>query len=384
MNKKILLFSRDPGGANTIIPLVGKLIARGYDVQLYGKDSALLRYRKFRLEGKDIMDSLSGVSIDTVLNFLKECSPGFIITGTSADDFTEKYIWKAAEELNIPTFAVLDQWINYGIRFSDFSVAQLAEYEKDKKHPYIPQKILVMDKCAKEEMSEVGIDRDRILVSGQPYFDFLLDESRKISEQDVELLRGRFGAEEDDIIITYASECLTDTYQEKDGASYYWGYTERTIFVEILKALDKALEGLHKHIKLVVRQHPKEREDNYADLIAMNNNPDISIYVDRETDGWMLMKLSDMVCGMSSMFLIESLVLGRPTISIQIGLTRPNPFVFDRLGKLMSILDQDVLMRRIKDFLRKGYTTSADVGIEYGAADKVIQLMEEEIWRNWR
>lgn len=384
MNKKIMLFSRDPGGANTIIPLVDKLINRGYDVLLYGKDSALHRYRKFGLEGIDISYSLSEVSIGTLIYFLKEHNPAFIITGTSSDDFTEKYIWKAAQELHIPTFAILDQWVNYGIRFSDFSVSQLREYEKDKKHPYLPDKVLVMDEYSKEEMCKVGIDKGRILVSGQPYFDLLIDGSRKISDRDMQLLKERLGAGEGDIIITYASECLTDTYRESEGSSYYWGYTERTIFIEILKVLDKALAGLHKHIKLVVRQHPKERADNYADLIALNDNPKISIYVDREMDGWTLIKLSDVVCGMSSMFLIESLILGRPTVSVQIGLKRTNPFIFDRIGKLKSILDRDALFHQIRDFVLYGNMPPENTGLEYGAADKVIRLMEEEVWENWR
>lgn len=38
--KKILLFSRDPGGANTIVPLVSEL-SKKYSVMLFGKDKAL-------------------------------------------------------------------------------------------------------------------------------------------------------------------------------------------------------------------------------------------------------------------------------------------------------------------------------------------------------
>ena len=56
--KKILLFSRDPGGANTIIPLHHPLVAQGYDVVLWGKDVALSRYKEAGLPVKDIMSQL--------------------------------------------------------------------------------------------------------------------------------------------------------------------------------------------------------------------------------------------------------------------------------------------------------------------------------------
>jgi len=54
--KKILLFSRDPGGANTIFPLVGPLKKKGYSVLLYGKDIALKIYSDHGLSGLNIKD----------------------------------------------------------------------------------------------------------------------------------------------------------------------------------------------------------------------------------------------------------------------------------------------------------------------------------------
>ncbi len=37
------------------------------------------------------------------------------------------------------TFAILDSWLNYGIRFSEYSLSQLKKYELTKKHIYLPR-----------------------------------------------------------------------------------------------------------------------------------------------------------------------------------------------------------------------------------------------------
>src|SRR4030065_819068 len=104
MCSKILLFSRDPGGANTIFPLIDPLKESGFLISLYGKDFALNRYKQSGFEGKNIMDEISFITVESLISFLKANSPDFIITGTSENDFTEKYMWKAAEQLHIPCF----------------------------------------------------------------------------------------------------------------------------------------------------------------------------------------------------------------------------------------------------------------------------------------
>ena len=108
-NKTILLFSRDPGGANTVVPLVPALREKGYSVKLFGKDMALKKYSNAGLEGVDISTLLNKVNPAEVESFLCAEKADFLITGTSASDPVEKYLWKAAEKLNVPSFAILDQ-----------------------------------------------------------------------------------------------------------------------------------------------------------------------------------------------------------------------------------------------------------------------------------
>lgn len=375
MSTKVLLFSRDPGGANTVAPLYKKLIEKGYCVKLYGKDAALNKYNEYGLKGIDIISRLSGISQDEIHKFLLKEAPNFLITGTSADDFTEKYLWKCAQELKIPSFAILDQWINYGLRFSEFGVSELKEYEKKKEHIYLPSKILVMDNYAKEQMIKEGIAEDKILVSGHPYFEYLINKKETITDKEIKNFRESIGVDEDDYIITYASEPISKTYNESDNSEHYWGYSERTIFKEFISVLNEVAQKTNKKTKLIIRLHPKENENNYNDLIDNINN-NILILIDRKLDGFKLICASNLICGMSSMFLIEGAVLKKTIISIQIGLNRDNPFVLDKIGIVKSVLDRKELEKTIQISILNNETQKYKFQIQKGTIDNIINFME--------
>ncbi|NFG60641.1 hypothetical protein [Clostridium sp. CMCC3677] len=378
MSKKILLFSRDPGGTNTVVPLYQKLKEEGYNVKIYGKDVALNRYEQYGLKGIDIIGRLSYISEDGIYKFLLEEAPDFLITGTSADDFTEKYLWKCAERLKIPSFAILDQWINYGLRFSKFGVSQLKEYEKKKEHIYLPYKILVMDNYSKEQMIKEGIPEDKILISGQPYFDYLISKKETISDKVIKDFRKIIGFDMEDYIITYASEPLSKTYGESDTSEHYWGYSERSIFKEFINVLNQVRQKTNRKIGLIIRLHPKEDENNYNDLID-NINDNISILIDKKLDGFKLICTSNLICGMSSMFLIESAVLGKSIISMQMGLNRDNPFILDKIGAVKSILYTKELEEKIEKFVMNDKNEGYEFNIQKGAIDNIINFMEEII-----
>lgn len=378
MSNKVLLFSRDPGGANTVAPLYKKLIEKGYNVNLYGKDVALNKYNEYGLKGIDINTKLSCISKDEIHKFLLKEAPNFLITGTSADDFTEKYLWECAEKLKIPSFAILDQWVNYGLRFSEFGVSELKEYENKREHSYLPSKILVMDNYAKKQMIKEGIGKDKILVSGHPYFEYLINKKETINNEVIKVFRESISSNDNDYIITYASEPISQTYNESDNSEHYWGYSERTIFKEFISVLNEVAQKSHKKIKLIIRLHPKESENNYNDLIDNINN-NISVLIDKKLDGFEVMCASNLICGMSSMFLIEGAVLGKPIISMQMGLNRDNPFVLDQIGIVKSVLDRKELEEKIQRVILKSETEKCKFEIQNGAINNIINFMEEII-----
>jgi len=333
--KKILLFARDPGGANTIIPLFNAFKAKGYDVNLYGKDVALEKFGLAGLNFKNIYEDIAQISSENISDFLKKIAPDLIITGTSADDMTEKLLWNEANKLFIPSFAIIDQWINYGIRFSPYGVGEIATYKKNPKHPYLPTKICVMDEIAKQEAENEGLPAEKLIVTGQPYFQALKENFEKISEINKKTKK----------IIIFVSEPITDTY----GNSDFWGYTEKTVFSDFLEELENFSRETNEKFDLIIKLHPKENKNNYDDVKPSEN---IDISIDTTTDSLILIKKSDLIVGMSSMFLIEASILGKEVLSIQTGLCRENPFILDRIGKIKSVLSKSLIKHELKKTLK--------------------------------
>jgi hypothetical protein len=381
-NKKILLFSRDPGGANTIISLVKPLEERGCQICLYGKDAALAKYAHANLNYANIMDVIEDVTLSSVERLITNEKPDLIITGTSADDYTEKFIWNVSEKLKIPSFAIMDQWVNYGVRFSNYGVSELREYAKNRLHPYQPSKILVMDEIAKNEAVKEGLEPTRIEITGNPYIETLFFKATEITKDKINDIKKRFGVKSGDFFITFVSEPISDTYQETDLSGHYWGYSERIIFRYLLSSLSEAVNSGQNRIIIVLRLHPKERKNNFYDIINDFNHSNILIYIDKDSDPLELVLASNLVCGMSSMLLIESMVLSIPIMSIQIGLIRESPFLPDRLGIAKSILTEADLKRNLKMAISGNFHPSYQFDIIRNPVENIIKLVEMHICIN--
>lgn len=343
--KKILLFSRDPGGSNAIIPLIPALKKYNYEVILFGKDVALTKYKQSNLEGKNILDFIKEVTPESIRIFIKEINPDIIITGTSADDFCEKYIWRAANDLNITSFAIVDQWLNYGIRFSKYSISESEQYLKSKLFEYLPSKIFIMDEIAKTEAIKEGLPQDKIIVTGQPYFETVINNADNVTDEQIKSLRDQLKIEKDGLLITFASEPITETYNSNQLVqNSYLGYTEITILEKLLDALSFLQNSSKKQINLLIRPHPKENLGKYQDLYQKFLQQKINCIISSEANSQTVIVASDIICGMSSMFLIESVILNKPTISVQIGLNKENPFILGRINILKTILDYEELV----------------------------------------
>lgn len=334
--KKILFYSRDPGGANCVIPVYRKFSrTKGVKVELWGKDFAIRKYREDGLEYRDI----GNLKKDEIRYLLSRFSPEILVTGTSYGDRTEQWLWKTADKLGIYSMAILDQWLSYRIRFSD-SGGELV----------IPDKILVMDEIAKKEMIADGFDGQRILVTGQPYFEMLREKAGKISESDKRKIKEDFNCR-DGFVILFASEPFS-------VASHVdLGFTENAILQEIVFAIQQ-LERSVK-INLLVKLHPKQSRDKvqrFIQSLPVLNNLRILIVTDYPV--LPLILVADIVIGIQSTVLIEANILDKPVMSVQIGRKGPDQFILSKRGVIEVVTTSDVLSKGLKRFfLRSGKTS---------------------------
>lgn len=376
---KVLLFARDPGGANAVAPLAPILAERGHAVVLYGKDAALKQYLACGQAGQDLAQAAPEMTVDSYAGFLQQLAPDFLITATGSDDFAEKLLWQAAERLAIPSFAILDHWFNYGIRFSAYKLVEQEQYEQDRRHPFLPSRILVMDDEVRAAMIQEGFAAERILVSGQPHFDSLRQQAERFVAADIRQYRARLGIAEADFLLCFISENITEPDKGDDLSQYYWGYTERSVFSELMEALQAATATSGRRVHVVVKPHPNETFDAYSDLIMAKAGGLVSASIDAAVHPVKLCQAVDLVCGMSSMVLVEAVILGLPVLSVQIGLRHDNPFILDKKGVVRSILDRRELQSKLTGYLTGASMDATKFSVPTGAAERIIKWMEE--WR---
>lgn len=340
--KKILLFARDPGAVNCIIPLFKALKhSRRYHADLLGKDFALAQYKLEKLKFSGIAKLIPRFHLESVKRWLKQKGYGAVVTGTTASDITDKLLWRAGRELGLPTVAILDNWQNYRERF--ILSAKLI----------LPDKICVMDEHAEQEMMRLGFPAHRLIITGQPYFSTIAARQKTISARAIRGLRKKLGAKARDYIITFAAEPILEDY----GRPASLGYDELTIGQHVLAAMARAAAKYkNKNFVLVIRPHPRNDPHIFYKLLAASPvrrrggqpPPNLKIVLDQPTAPQVAIAVSDLILGMSSMFLIEAYLAKKPFLSVQIGLIGKDPFLLSQRKIVKTILQPGILQSALE------------------------------------
>lgn len=365
--KKIFFFVRDPGGLNVVLP-VYKECEKSFETLIYAKDFA---FQKLRAEGilvKNIEQECR-IEEDDIYHFLKRANPDVVVTGTSLDDYTERYLWKAAERLHIKSYAILDQWMNLGIRFSEYTYAEAELYKKCHGHRYLPYRILVMDELAQRMLIEDGVDGNRIVVTGQPHFETVCAKYQQATEvYDRECWN-----------IVFVSEPISNDYDKNDKQKLYWGFNEKTVFRQLYDCLLMQTDFLSKDIRVIIRPHPRENINNWKGIVQALNSKHIMIELDVQNNSFEILKSADLVCGMSSMFLLEAVICRKPIVSIEIGLCRENPFVLDRIGICHSVLTEEELSAQLMRIFKNLQGIEQKEVIEFKFIENAVKNVISEI-----
>jgi hypothetical protein len=345
-HKKIMFFAHDPGGCNAILSLIDAFRARSCDVHVGANGPAQTK-----------IPQASILHVDEIDRLLKDVKPDFIITGTSANDFTEKFLWKAAENRHIPAMAVLDHWCNYGVRFSRYGSKNIHEYESNKTFDFRPSYICVMDDFAKSEMQLEGIPPNIIYPLGNPHFGTIKKRAQLV---DIAKIRSKFlQNNQDKKIISFASE----PYEEDYGIS-----PEIKAMYDIIQVL-----GDHDDAIVVIKIHPRESQNKYSKFTQC--------IVDRETDSIEMIMASDIVISVSSMVLIEAAILGKKIISHQPGEVDGNKFILTRNGVLPFLNNFDGLRSTINRLLNAPEMLYS-FPVDFNAVENIVAFVEEKLCRN--
>ncbi len=348
--------------------LIEPLRAKGNEVVVYGKDAALSIYRREKMDCTDLREVLSADTQEAIAELVGTVAPDLIVTGTSSEDSTERRLWTAAERAGISSFAVLDQWTNYRLRF-------IPEEDAEDRELVMPSFLFVMDELAKQEMIALGIDGDKLIVTGQPFFDYIRRTGERFTAREIEVVRRELSDDEGGLVFVFVSQPIASLHRKNGMAEDHWGYTETTVLTSVTRCLEKLTEELRIKVTLVIRLHPKDEVDAYGEILT-KLHPFIKYVFDRKTDSSLLLQAADLVMGMFSMVLLEAAILDRPFISVQIGLKRESPLIFDRMGSASSILTEVELEKSMRAVLQGNAQQRPELHFEFGAVKRIVEHLE--------
>lgn len=297
--KGLFVYS-DPGAAKAVLALVlktkGKL--QGYKIysnRVYGFVSQF---------GIDVITNSENV--ESVFNAFE---PDFLFTGTSyTTDFELKFI-KEAVKRNIPSYSYIDHYLLFRKRF------QLNEID------CFPEKVLVIDERAKQLAISEGIPPDKVVVFGNPYYEYLSDFKPNISKE--ELLKSIGIVDINKRIVVFAPEPLSNI----NGKERY-GFDE----VEVISALKEKLDSGEYSCHLILKPHPNQDMEKISNLISSK-----FIILSSDFDTNTLMYFSDIIIGFFSNFLIEADKMNKKILRLLPFKVANDPLSELNIGKIVNL-----------------------------------------------
>ena len=197
-------------------------------------------------------------SIEKILNMWRHNRPQIILAGAGAYNLLEHTVRRAAADAGIPCLAVLDYWTNYHQRFRRLQGNQWS-YS-------LPDRICVLDKIVRDEMIAEGFAHDQLVVTGQPYFEYVANWRNNLSTDDLVRFRTRFIEERTSILIGFCSEPIVE---DMNITSNNPGYTQYTTLEKTACILEQLSKLKKRSIHLVIRPHPREDEKKYNNMLKM-------------------------------------------------------------------------------------------------------------------
>lgn len=246
----------------------------------------------------------------------EEIQPSFLFTGTSYTSQIElKYI-SFAQRKKIPTYSFIDHWTSFRERFSINNIL------------VIPDNILVIDDRAKSIAVSDGLPEEKIIVFGNPYYEYLKKWTPKISKEN--FLKSIGINNDSSKVAVFAPEPLSNV----DGMSKY-GFDEVTTLNEMKGILDQNEFSYH----FIFKPHPNQKMERIENSIS-NKMIVINANVDTNT----LIYYSDVIISFFSNILIEASTMGKKILRYHKIPVIDDPISELKIGK---VVDRNGFLREL-------------------------------------
>lgn len=281
MKFKILCAANDVGGGNLISTIAPLLLSNlDYEIFFVAAGETLIKWRNEYFT-KEIFDSPYDV--------IKNNQPDLIITGASLSSDFERKIWSIANNLNIPTFAMIDGWLKIVDRLKNNCGRQI-----------LPDIIGVSDYKVAEELTQtLNILKGKIYVIGHPHLQSSVTEIKSLrkyknvnaSESVLFLSSPIYGNEADYGIIT-------------------------------LKEIVPYLEKYFPDYKIIIRPHSCENKISWINFCAgFNNTSSLRVIIDHKTPINIQLSSTKLLLGLPTITMLQGAFSDIPSLVFKFALS---------------------------------------------------------------
>ncbi|MBN2435953.1 MAG: UDP-N-acetylglucosamine 2-epimerase [Spirochaetes bacterium] len=317
MKRKILFVSQDQGSGNALYLVIKKLEK---EENLSIKVFAAKQSKKIFRDHNISFTKIENTDFNRQLDF----KPDLIMTGAGMRNSIEKEAILYGRNNQIITITLLDFWSHYWERFTIDGKNDVSS---------LPDYIFVMDNIAKDQMISEGFPKNKLVITGNPYFDTF-----KILHDKNENVRT------DSILFISQPEYQKGCYQ-----------TDTRLFEDLLDTIHE----LDEKVKIIIRPHPKDIIETYTKYASEN------IIIDAKTDAKKLIDLNDIIIGKNSTLLFEAVFRGKFVISYQPTIEKPDRLVTNNMGLSYLVRSKSKLAKIIDNAIKNQLKTKKIGVIEF-------------------
>jgi hypothetical protein len=288
--------------------------------------------------GLDFGKIKEDLDINECRRYLHQLGASLVFVGVSAHKTLHSMV-SAAKSMCIPSLGFLDCWRHYRRRFID------AKGEMS----FLPDYLAIIDQQAKEEAIAEGLPAERLIITGSPAFDTLVQDELPSPAKAKERIMARYEFPSPAKFVLFASQPFSLVHGLDCDSTGHPGFIEHDILKILLFALEK-LEGKKggQKINLLIRSHPKE---NPEELLELSKQSLIETRLSTSRDYRDELMAADLVVGINSTLLIEACYLNQITISIQPDMRWTETLPTNRGGLSIPIYSKSLVLPTLEKYL---------------------------------
>ena len=295
----VLLCATEAGGARNLVAVVEEF-PDVFRFKILSGNGALTIFER---SGMAIWRHAPSLNKSDAAKILREIKPDIVLCGRGIDkDSLERYIIAAARSFGCSTVSIVDEWYDYRANYAD-ELGNLV---------YLPDIVCCPDEQALKEAVAEGLPTECLRITGSPALSRLVKKRDTYHSNDLSR-SNEFDRTYPRPFVTYISEELSDRRpgvpSDNNRSKNISRYDEKDIRNDIVQSL------LDQYPCCTVFEKPHPRSE--SNIRLPTNNEKIYWLVIENEELQNLCWWSDIVIGIKSMGLLESALLGTPTVSYQ-------------------------------------------------------------------